>query len=306
MAKILFSAVVGDARKKAGGVVFSKSRFGSYIRKKTSPVQPRTTSQRGVRANFTANSKAWSGTLTSSQRLAYITLANANPVKDRFGNTQTLTGHQIFNKLNRNLHTIGQPLLTTAPTSLSVSDLGGLALQINGSGYSVGSGVATVKITGAGTGLTVKIDGVNSNTGIYPLDPTPTAGGTGYATGDTFTITGTPGGAIGYVVAQAAGVVSKVALVPQIAVSTTNPPASGEYLVVNATATENAGRSFVGKKLRIIDTEIGTVTQPINETAKYAAKFGALVNGNNATFGVYNIQSATGAAGKPYTAIANF
>jgi hypothetical protein len=128
VAKVQFGAVVSDARKKVGGTVFSKSKFGSYIRKKVSPVQPRTQAQRSVRANFTANAKAWSGTLTAPQRQTFTNLAATLTKKDRFGNAQTLTGAQLYNSISRNLHTIGLPPLTTAPASMAVSDLGGLTL----------------------------------------------------------------------------------------------------------------------------------------------------------------------------------
>jgi hypothetical protein len=129
MAKILFGGVVSDARKKLGGIVFTKGRFGAVVRKKVSPVQPRSNAQRGVRANFTGNSKAWSGTLTSAQRQAYINLAAANPKKDRFGNSMTLTGAQLFNSLSRNLHTCALNPLTTAPTGLSVDDPAGITVS---------------------------------------------------------------------------------------------------------------------------------------------------------------------------------
>jgi hypothetical protein len=128
MAKIQFGPVVADARKKVGGSVFSKSKFGSYLRKKTSPVQPRTTAQRAVRANFTANAKAWSGTLTAPQRQTFTNLAAILTKKDRFGNAQTLTGAQLYQSIARSLHTIGVPPLTTAPPNMAISDLGGLTL----------------------------------------------------------------------------------------------------------------------------------------------------------------------------------
>jgi hypothetical protein len=128
MAKIQFSAVVGDARKKLGGVVFTKGHAGAVVRKKVSPVQPRTSAQRTVRANFTANSKAWSGTLTASERQTFTNLAASLTKKDRFGNAMTLTGAQLYQAIARNLHTIGIAPLTTAPASMTVSDLGGLTL----------------------------------------------------------------------------------------------------------------------------------------------------------------------------------
>jgi len=128
MAKVMFGPIVSDARKKIGGVVFSKSKFGAYVRKKVSPVQPRTTSVRQVRANFTANSKAWSGTLDNAARLSFVQLAATLTKKDRFGQSQTLTGAQLYQSISRNLHTCGVAPLTVAPTDQAVSDIGGIVL----------------------------------------------------------------------------------------------------------------------------------------------------------------------------------
>jgi hypothetical protein len=129
MALVNFGPLVSDARKKIGGVVFSKSRTGAYVRRKVSPIQPRTASVRAVRANFTADSKAWSGTLSAAQRLTFSNLAATITKKDRLGNTFVPTGAQIYMSIARNLHTVGISALLTAPTDLSVSDLGGLTLS---------------------------------------------------------------------------------------------------------------------------------------------------------------------------------
>lgn len=128
MAKILFGPLVSDVRKKIAGIVFTKGHAGAFVRKKTSPVQPRTTAQRAVRANFTANAKAWSGTLTPTQRQSFVSLAASITKKDRLGQAYTPTGAQLYQQLARNLHTIGITPLTSAPDNLSVSDLGGLTL----------------------------------------------------------------------------------------------------------------------------------------------------------------------------------
>jgi len=129
MAKILFGPLASDARNKIAGLVFGKTHAGSYLRRKSSPTQPRTSSQIAVRANLTANAKSWSDTLTPAQRLSFTDLAAATTKKDRLGQTHTLTGLQLYQLINRNLHTLGLPPLTTAPTDLNVSDLGGLDLQ---------------------------------------------------------------------------------------------------------------------------------------------------------------------------------
>jgi len=128
MAKIIFSAVVGDARAKAGGVVFTKGRFGAVVRRKVSPVQPRTTLQTNESALFTLLTKRWGGTLTDTQRAGWISLAQAFPQKDVFGNNIILTGLQMYIKLNRNLQTISVAIIDDAPVTLSVGSPGTLSL----------------------------------------------------------------------------------------------------------------------------------------------------------------------------------
>jgi hypothetical protein len=118
MAKFLGSAVVGDVRNKAGGVVFSKSKAGAILRRKVSPVQPRSSYQRNVRAGFTAISKLWGDASMDANREGWITLAGNTPQTDVFGNTIYLTGLQMFQRVNRALAAIGKPNLLVAPASL--------------------------------------------------------------------------------------------------------------------------------------------------------------------------------------------
>jgi|HubBroStandDraft_1064217.scaffolds.fasta_scaffold13052_1 hypothetical protein len=119
MAKILLGATIGDARNKAGAIVYSKNRFGSYIRQKVSPVQPRTPAALAIRSSFTSLSKGWQA-LSAINQASWIALASANPVKDVFGNSQTLTGHEFYIRVNQNLYNAGLTLLTAAPANQSV------------------------------------------------------------------------------------------------------------------------------------------------------------------------------------------
>ena len=120
MAIINFSAVVGDARKKIGGVVFTKGHSGSVVRRKTSPIQPRTQPATTVRSAFTQFAKDWSGALTAAQRAAWNALASQVTKSNKLGNKHTLTGLQLFQSLNRNLSTIGVAEIQTPPASLEV------------------------------------------------------------------------------------------------------------------------------------------------------------------------------------------
>lgn len=128
MAKIQFSAIVGDARKKIGGVVFTKGRTGAAVRRKVSPIQPRSQAQRNVRSNFTGFSKSWGSTLTGTQRAGWDSLATTYPRRDVFGQTKVLTGLQMYQSCNRNLASIGVAAIADAPLALSAGAPGTLTL----------------------------------------------------------------------------------------------------------------------------------------------------------------------------------
>jgi hypothetical protein len=129
MAKIVTSALVADIRKKIGGNVFTKGRHGAFVRRKVSPIQPRSAPQRNVRAGFTYLSKLWStAPMTDALRAAWNALAANYPAKDKFGQSHILTGLQLFQKLNRVLQTLAVPLITTPPATLSAGYPGALTV----------------------------------------------------------------------------------------------------------------------------------------------------------------------------------
>jgi hypothetical protein len=122
MAKILMTAIVADIRNKLNGSVFSKNRYGSYIRTKVTPVNPQTTAQQNVRNRLATNSQAWRG-LTESQRNGWITAASSFPTTDIFGNPKILSGNALYVSLNNNLAVIGAALITDAPSPVSIPAL---------------------------------------------------------------------------------------------------------------------------------------------------------------------------------------
>lgn len=148
MAKALPSAVVGDVRGKIGGHVHTKGRFGMVVRAKVSPVQPRSSFQRNVRSDFTAQSKGWSGLLSDAMRAAWESFARANPTKDVFGATRILTGHQMFVRLNRVIVRLGGTAITLPPLALSIAEPLSVAIvAVHGTPSTV-----TTTVTGPPTG----------------------------------------------------------------------------------------------------------------------------------------------------------
>jgi hypothetical protein len=155
MAKILLGSTIGDARNKAGSIVYSKNRFGAYMRSKVSPVQPRSVSQAGVRSNFATLSKSWQG-LTPTQQAGWTALASVNPVRDVFGNTQVLTGAQFYVRVNRNLSTVGLTLLSDAPANQLVDAPTSATLTAT-SGGTPALSLAYAPAVEAGDGVIVRI-----------------------------------------------------------------------------------------------------------------------------------------------------
>src|SRR5574337_1436553 len=120
MAKILTTAIVADIRNKLNGSVFSKNRYGSYVRTKVTPVNPQTAFQVGIRSVLTSQSQAWRG-LTDAQRQSWIDAAVNFPVTDIFGNIKHLSGSALFVKLNTVLYNAGFATLTVAPSPVALA-----------------------------------------------------------------------------------------------------------------------------------------------------------------------------------------
>jgi hypothetical protein len=120
MAKVLFSGIAGvDIRNKLNGSVFSKNRAGAYIRTKVTPVNPQTDAQQAARNRLSTNSQAWRG-LTETQRQGWIDAAINFPYTDIYGQTKTLSGQQLYVKLNSNLNLVGEAAIANAPTPIAI------------------------------------------------------------------------------------------------------------------------------------------------------------------------------------------
>lgn len=120
MAKVNFGTIVNDARGKIDGIVFSKSRSGAYVRGKVSPSQPQTNKQSTRRTFFTQATRRWTAELSDAQRFAWDSLAKFTPVKDRFGHSIILTGHQLYVRLNATLYFYTGTPQDDPPSDLSV------------------------------------------------------------------------------------------------------------------------------------------------------------------------------------------
>ena len=91
-----------DARGKLGGQVFSKTRSGSVIRTKVTPVNPQTSAQSVARALFGRISQRWR-VLTDVQRNAWASAAEEAAKTNVFGDQYFSSGKNFFQELNGNI-----------------------------------------------------------------------------------------------------------------------------------------------------------------------------------------------------------
>jgi len=117
--KTKWGALIVDGRGKLGGHVASKNKAGSYLRQKVTPTNPQTSYQTGVRNDHTSNSKAWRG-LTAVQRTAWNNSVSDFVGTDIFGDSKSLSGFQLYCKLNGNLKNIGAAVISTPPSPAAV------------------------------------------------------------------------------------------------------------------------------------------------------------------------------------------
>jgi len=139
MAKIKFGAIVVDGRGKINGNVLTKNRSGAVMRTKVSPSNAQTSSQQSVRAAFTNLSQAWRG-LTEAQRLAWNAAVSDYAKTNIFGDLVNPSGANLFQKLNNNLLSVGEAMISDVPVSSAV----GVCI-ITGASSAIGA--ATMSLT---------------------------------------------------------------------------------------------------------------------------------------------------------------
>jgi hypothetical protein len=86
------------------------------------------------------------------------------------------------------------------------------------------------------------------------------------------------------------------AATPSLTVDAATEPASGEVPLISAIKPLSAGRKFTGNAYSILDASVAAATAgPWDIETLYAAKYGALVAGQNLNVGVRYINNTTGA-----------
>jgi len=100
MALIKFGGGILEMRGKIGGNVYSKNRYGNYVRQGTIPVNPKSSRQQAIRNQLGQIVSAWSQLLTPAQRAAWDVYASNINFTNQLGETITLTGYNHYVRSN--------------------------------------------------------------------------------------------------------------------------------------------------------------------------------------------------------------
>lgn len=133
MASVKWSGLVSEVRGKINGSILSVGYGGQIIRNRRSGGGVTSTSWRKSRANLAYIAGQWR-TLTSAQQAAFISAGVSFPYVNKFGDSVTPSGFQLFCTLNSNLNFIAQSLITTAPSPASSETLGTITFSQPSSG----------------------------------------------------------------------------------------------------------------------------------------------------------------------------
>ena len=125
---------------KRGLTVSQRSRYGLISRALVIPSNPRTPSQMNVRSILTRVTAGWRG-LAQAQRMVWTSAAKEVNSLSRLGQSGTLTGSQLFTKINCTLLQFDQPMVDVPPDRPMFDALVPEGLTITNAG-----GVITLKL----------------------------------------------------------------------------------------------------------------------------------------------------------------
>jgi len=118
MALIKTSGIVAAISGKVGGSVYSRNRYGAYVRNWAKPVNPNSSAQQKVRADMGALVSDWFNELTVAQRASWAVYAAAVNFVNRLGETITLTGFNHYIRSNIARLSNSMTRISAGPTEL--------------------------------------------------------------------------------------------------------------------------------------------------------------------------------------------
>lgn len=120
MALIQLGGGILDARGSIGGQVFSRNRFGNYIRARITPINPQSSRQNVIRNAIQSLAQSWSTTLTQLERDAWEVYAAAITRQNKLGAQIKLTGFNHYIRSNSIRLQSADAIVEAGPTTLTL------------------------------------------------------------------------------------------------------------------------------------------------------------------------------------------
>ena len=158
MALILHGGLAAEIRGSIAGATFSRNRAGAYVRNRTKPINPQTDRQIEIRQNLSYLQLYWHSNLSVALRSAWNATAQANPFKNRLGQSSAITGFNLFLRVNALRKLMALAIADNPPTppleldiqafTISAITAPGLAITAVGPNFTADT-IALVSYTGA-------------------------------------------------------------------------------------------------------------------------------------------------------------
>lgn len=120
MALIKFGGGIIEARGSIAGNVFSRNRYGAYMRARTKPINPNSDRQSAIRTLISEVSQAWFADATQAQRDAWAVFAANVPATNKLGEVIYLSGFNQYMKSNIASLNAGLLAIQPAPTTFTL------------------------------------------------------------------------------------------------------------------------------------------------------------------------------------------
>jgi hypothetical protein len=117
------SQVIAAGSGSVAGCVFSRNRYGPYIRNRSLPVNPNSSFQQTVRSNFSLLATAWNVDLDAAERAAWDAYAAAVPRVNSLGDPIFTTGLNWYIAINTMRLNQGIARLDAAPILFNMTGL---------------------------------------------------------------------------------------------------------------------------------------------------------------------------------------
>ena len=125
MALIKFGGGVVGMAGSIAGTTFARNRGGSYARGRTKPINKNTVPQQVARDALTQLVERWFTTVTSTQRLNWLTYAQNVSMKNRLGESILLSGMNHYVRSNSLRQQTGNTIIDAAPTDFTLAEKDG-------------------------------------------------------------------------------------------------------------------------------------------------------------------------------------